>query len=217
MKILAHRGCHLDHPENSMDAFAAAVSRRFDGIETDVRASTDGQAVLIHDRVLKMGVAVSDLTHAELSHACGFTIPTLEDALDAFPGILWNIEIKTVEAAALAWPILRRYASSRRLLLTSFRHDVVIQSLSEIACPAGFLIASHPSDIPHLISACKTHPLISTVVWDFEILDNRTLAMLSDAGIHNAVYGPRTRAEHERLAPPLIDTVITDFPDFCGL
>ncbi|MBI3937750.1 MAG: glycerophosphodiester phosphodiesterase, partial [Betaproteobacteria bacterium] len=42
MLILAHRGYHATVPENTLEAFAAAVELGVDGIETDVRTSRDG-------------------------------------------------------------------------------------------------------------------------------------------------------------------------------
>ena len=49
MKKLAHRGYSAYYPENTMIAFKKAYERGFDGVETDVHMTKDGQLVLIHD------------------------------------------------------------------------------------------------------------------------------------------------------------------------
>ncbi|MCD7839927.1 MAG: glycerophosphodiester phosphodiesterase, partial [Erysipelotrichaceae bacterium] len=49
MKKLAHRGYSAYYPENTMEAFIQAYNKGFDGIETDVHMTLDGQLVLIHD------------------------------------------------------------------------------------------------------------------------------------------------------------------------
>ena len=100
MLLLAHRGYHADAPENSLAAFAAAVAIGVDGIETDVRLSRDGLPVIIHDRVTARKRAVADLTRREIEADAGHAVPVLAEILDAFPDVLWNIEIKNPEA----WP-----------------------------------------------------------------------------------------------------------------
>src|SRR3982751_3684201 len=125
MLLLAHRGYHADAPENSMASFEAAIKCGVDGIETDVRLSADGLPVIIHDRVTRRGRAVSEVSRRELEKDVGHPVPVLDEILEAFPDILWNIEIKTAESWPAASATLKRYRSSTRLLVTSFRHDVV--------------------------------------------------------------------------------------------
>ena len=40
--VLSHRGYHVEHPENTLDAFRAAIDLQVDGIETDIRLTADG-------------------------------------------------------------------------------------------------------------------------------------------------------------------------------
>ena len=42
---------------------------------------------------------------------CGHAVPLLAEILDAFPGVLWNIEIKNYEAWAAAMPVLRGFSA----------------------------------------------------------------------------------------------------------
>ena len=81
---VAHRGDPIAHPENTLEAFAAAVDAGADMIELDVRTTADGALVLLHDETLDRvwGVArsVVDMTVAE-TRALG--IPELHEALDA--------------------------------------------------------------------------------------------------------------------------------------
>src|SRR6266404_6792659 len=46
---ISHRGEHLHHPENTMPAYRAAVEAGADLIETDVRTTSDGKLVIMHD------------------------------------------------------------------------------------------------------------------------------------------------------------------------
>ena len=125
MLVLAHRGYHAGLPENTLAAFEAAQRLGVDGIETDVRLSVDGKPVIMHDRVTPAGRAVSAITHREIEDDCGHAVPLLAEIFDAAPALLWNIEIKRPEAWPVAAPILKQFQKTRRILVSSFRHDVV--------------------------------------------------------------------------------------------
>lgn len=217
MHILAHRGYHAALPENTMDAFAAALTLGFEGIETDVRLSRDGELVLFHNRVAPNGVAVADLTHAELQQATGYTVPRLEEALDTFPCALWNIELKVPAAQTATIATLKRYQHSRRLLLTSFRHDVVLACAHELSINCGFLSAHRPAALNSLAHAALHEPRLRTFVWDYEILDASLLEMANTIGFRNYVYGAHTQAEHELCASLGVHGIITDHPEFVKL
>ena len=47
--VIAHRGEHRAHPENTLPAFQAAIDAGADSFELDVRTTSDGRLVLMHD------------------------------------------------------------------------------------------------------------------------------------------------------------------------
>jgi glycerophosphoryl diester phosphodiesterase len=49
IQVLAHRGASSYAPENTIPAFDLALEMGADGIETDIRATADGELVLLHD------------------------------------------------------------------------------------------------------------------------------------------------------------------------
>jgi glycerophosphoryl diester phosphodiesterase len=49
---IAHRGDPIAHTENTSAAFAAAIAAGADMIELDVRCTSDGEAVVVHDATL---------------------------------------------------------------------------------------------------------------------------------------------------------------------
>ena len=53
--VIAHRGAHSAHPENSIAAFQAAVALGADGVELDVRLTRDGRVAVVHDRAIEVG------------------------------------------------------------------------------------------------------------------------------------------------------------------
>ena len=48
--VIAHRGSHEFEPEHSLAAYLRAVDEQADAIECDVRLTTDGTLVCVHDR-----------------------------------------------------------------------------------------------------------------------------------------------------------------------
>lgn len=50
--ILVHRGASKIAPENTLEAYAAAIDRGADGIEIDIRRSADGVLYIMHDEEL---------------------------------------------------------------------------------------------------------------------------------------------------------------------
>jgi glycerophosphoryl diester phosphodiesterase len=94
---LAHRGDWRHAPENSLAAIAAALAvPGCDGIEFDVRLSSDGVPVLLHDATLDRVQGRPgrvDQTPAAALEALG--VPSLADALAAIPhAMTLDVELK---------------------------------------------------------------------------------------------------------------------------
>jgi len=118
-RILAHRGLALDAPENTIAAFQAALAAGATHLETDVRATADGVAVLAHDAELPGGAEVAGLTLGDLRAALPH-VATLEEALTALPDARFNIDVKHVAAVAPAAAAVQGAHAGTRVLLTSF-------------------------------------------------------------------------------------------------
>jgi len=69
-EIIAHRGASHEAPENSMAAFRLGWEQRADSVELDIRLSSDGHAVVMHDattqRTAGYDKPISDQTLAVL-------------------------------------------------------------------------------------------------------------------------------------------------------
>lgn len=117
-RILAHRGLALTAPENSIDAFRAALAVGATHLETDVRATADGEAVLVHDPEVD-GEPVERFTLARLRQALP-AVCTLGEALAAAPDAPFNIDVKHAGAAGPAARAVLAAHSPARVLITSF-------------------------------------------------------------------------------------------------
>ena len=211
MLILAHRGCHAELPENTLAAFEAAVNRGADGIETDVQATRDGVPILFHDTTVQ-GQAVAGMTHAELCHRSQVEVPTLVSALDAWPDILWNVEVKMPTNPAAVWPILREYRQKRRMLVSSFWHPVAVQAGREFGFDCGLLVAHRPLSFTSLLVGLPEDLPTSrvAVVWEYNGVDETLVQSARAAGVKSYVYGPRTSSDHATCSGWELDGIITD-------
>ena len=114
--VIGHRGCAGEAPENTLVSFERALAAGAAILESDVHLTRDGTPVLIHDDVVDRNTDASgrvrELTLNELQHldagygfsgdggrthpfrGRGHRIPTLREALEAFPGARFNLELK---------------------------------------------------------------------------------------------------------------------------
>lgn len=95
--FLSHRGESDDAPENTLAAFALAMERDSDGIELDIRMTSDKKIVCVHDatleRIAGKNMEVSEHTYHELCEV--HPVPLISEALDVLlPGKFIQIELK---------------------------------------------------------------------------------------------------------------------------
>ena len=144
--VAAHRGFSEKYPENTMEAFRAAVELGVDQIETDVRITADGQLVLHHDATLDRTTTgtglVKDHTLAQLKELdagvkkgaefAGCKIPTFLEFMDymkTLPNMTIDIELKeyvhtheatAYEVADRVLKIVDEYGFTYRIVINSF-------------------------------------------------------------------------------------------------
>jgi glycerophosphoryl diester phosphodiesterase len=75
----AHRGARIDHPENTLAAFSAALERGSGALETDAFLSADGQVVLVHDEVIGRGRRKCRVRATPAATLTEFGVPRLAD------------------------------------------------------------------------------------------------------------------------------------------
>ncbi len=138
--VAAHRGWKAKYPENTMEAFKAALTLDIDQLETDVHMTKDGELVLIHDdtvdRTTNGSGRVCDLTLAELKAldaGNGNEIPTLIELMELVkdhPTLTLDIELKDYPTAGneefsyascdKAFKIIDDYGFTDRVVINSW-------------------------------------------------------------------------------------------------
>ncbi len=127
----AHRGGAY-HPEiegleNTLVAFAHAVSLGYDYLETDVHVTRDGVLLAFHDDVLDRVTdgtgAIADLTLDEVRRALvggREPVPTLAELFDDFPDARFNIDLKSDGAVEVLADFVTAREAWDRVLVGSF-------------------------------------------------------------------------------------------------
>jgi glycerophosphoryl diester phosphodiesterase len=123
----AHRGGAAAGDENTTDAFGRAVGLGYRYLETDVHATADGVVVVFHDdtldRLLGRPGRVRDVRWADLATlrvGGAATVPRLDEVLEAWPNVRFNIDIKDDPAVDPTVELIRRAGATDRVLLASF-------------------------------------------------------------------------------------------------
>ncbi|MDX2375313.1 glycerophosphodiester phosphodiesterase [Microbacterium sp. LRZ72] len=130
-RVLAHRGLVPAHDggaaevaENSLAALVHAHAAGATYVESDCHVTADGVVVLFHDEDLARVVGdprrVQDVTEHELDTLMADRggLVTLQHALEAFPDLRLNLDVKAAGAAVPAGRLCAPHAD--RVLLTSF-------------------------------------------------------------------------------------------------
>ena len=189
MILFSHRGHSDRFPDNSMEGFQEAIAAGADGIETDVRQTSDGALVLFHDRILNTGQHVSQLSLAKLRAAVGFHVPTLEEALNLNPEIRWLIELKSPDVATPITDLFRQTHPGPRVMLISFWHHLAHEVSAATDVAYGITMGHSPrqeslaSMLEHLSAADA-----DAVIWNFEFLDAHTVEQTLEAGCDCLTY-----------------------------
>lgn len=128
----AHRGGNEAAPENTFEAFQAAASLGYQYLETDVHLTRGGELVAFHDaslaRVCGRERAIARLSVAERKAAriCyggkHYAIPLLDDLLEHFPNLKFNIDAKAGAAVAPLAAALKKHRALDRVCVVSFSH-----------------------------------------------------------------------------------------------
>lgn len=209
--LISHRGFHSGRVrENTLSAFEAALSMGATGVETDVRVCADGVPVLFHDRVI-CDVEVETLSHRKLIGLCGYQVPTLEKAIQSWPHIFWNLDVKTPAALDSTLGVLKRN-SAHRVLVSSCHHHVFSERSKPHHVRYGLIVAHHPASFDALLPASAR---IDTIVWDMEIVTENLILEASVHRMRSIVYGAGTVRELERLREWPLEGLITDRLDLC--
>lgn len=190
--VISHRGEHLRHPENTLIAYRTALDLGADYYEIDIRTTSDGKFVLMHDgsvdRTTNGRGEVSKMTFAEIRALDagirkgrefeGTRVPTLDEGMDAAGkrgGVY--LDCKRIAPRALVEAIERHKLSDRVVIYggPGFLKEVMALRPGLKAMPE----AHNPTVLKNLIDALRLRvAAFSAGDWN-----EATIRVARDAGI----------------------------------
>ncbi|HEY0659412.1 MAG TPA: glycerophosphodiester phosphodiesterase, partial [Pyrinomonadaceae bacterium] len=174
---IAHRGGAGLHPENTLYAFQKVYDLGVDVIELDVRSTSDGTLIVLHDasvdRTTDGGGRVNEMSIGEVKkldagyrwtfdqgktfpfRGSKITIPTLPEVFAAFPEMKFNIEPKQGSPSIIKplCGIIREYKMVDKIVIGSFNQTILEEFRRE--CP-GVATSAGPSEVSKFLALYKT-------------------------------------------------------------
>lgn len=234
-RVLAHRGFAVDAPENTLLAFVEALALGTPYLETDVHVTLDGVAIISHDadlgRVAGNSRRLSLLTLEQVRAVRlpeDQTVPTLQEALEAFPDARFNIDVKVDEAVRPAAEAILRAGAVDRVLVTSFstkRRRAITDLLPGVASSAsswGVAVALVASELPRgplrrvalrLVTRRFDALQVPEGWWRIRIATRRRIADWAAAGVETHVWTVDDPADMRRLVDLGVAGIVTDRTD----
>jgi glycerophosphoryl diester phosphodiesterase len=186
---IAHRGFTKNFPDNTLEAFQAAIELGADGVEFDVHETADNHFIIFHDPKVE-GQEIARMTLAEIQSvrlAGKYRIPTLEETLDLCRNRLkLLVEIKQARSLERLLSLLRTRAELKDVIIISFHRDLILNlatlapefrrgilTYRPVADPAGItagaktdlLLMRLPLTTPELVAKIRASNL-SVFLWD---------------------------------------------------
>jgi glycerophosphoryl diester phosphodiesterase len=221
MKIIGHRGAAAVLPENTLPSFARAWEIGADGVELDVRLTSDGEVVVFHDddgqRLAGVATRVAETPYAVLTEwrVRGETIPRLEEVLtESPPHALTLIEIKCGQEI---WPKLKPIVSKfseRPIGLLTFNSELAAEAV-RLFPSIPVLLNLEPAESARLeewVGFAVDHQLAGLSLGWSDALDHRAVRMVHRHELLVAVWTVNDPAVLRVALANGVDLLMTDDP-----
>ncbi|MHB8085502.1 MAG: glycerophosphodiester phosphodiesterase [Dehalococcoidia bacterium] len=210
---IAHRGYSRDFPENTLEAFKAAIELGVDGIEFDVQETADGEFFIFHNDDIE-GKKIAEMQAADIGEiriGRKYRVPALEETLSlCAPGLILIVELKQVKSLEKFLAILRDHIDVTRVVIVSFDSGLISRLASLAPDIMRAVITSAPVDRPEEITTNVGSAAIGLRCQD---VNAESVSRLRRNGTMVFVWGcPDAQAVWGVMRFD-IDGVISDFPD----
>jgi glycerophosphoryl diester phosphodiesterase len=233
--IIGHRGASAVAPENTMAAFRKALAAGADGIEFDVRLTSDDVAVVIHDSTLRrtgrLPYRVADLAFAEIAKidvgswfAATFakeTVPSLAELFALFESndSMLYLEMKcdaVSEYQSLAEACVRlidEYSLRERVMVECFQLEA-LRVLKEIDPRVKTAALFEPAfKDPSLFVALTKEVGAEAIALHHRLAREGLVRKAKAEGLHVAVWTVDETSWVQKARAMGIDALITNDPE----
>lgn len=239
--VLAHRGASAYAPDHTLEALSLALEQGADAIECDVHLSRDGHPVLHHGGDLSENTdaegPVGTYTLAELKafdagyrftpdgvsyphRGKGHRILSLAEALEAFPEMRFNVDIKERQAARPSRRVIEECRGERRVLIGSFYSWQRGPALKGYPGPSSISLDQMLAFMAlHWLRLDALWPIkvdalqIPERHWGIRVLTPRLIRRAHELGMRVHVWTIDDADDMERLLSWGVDGIVTKRPD----
>ena len=226
---LAHRGGAALAPENTVAAFALASALGVRYLETDVRLTADGALVCFHDSTLdRVTDARGPLARHTLASLRGVRvagrepIPTLADALEAFPDANFTVDLKDQAAIGPLGKLLQHSDFRDRVCVAGAWDgwlDVVRAEAPGVRTALGWrslaavVTTAHAGMPPARRFATAEFAHVPLKLGRVPVFVERLVTGAHGIGVKVVVWTVNDQPSMVRLLDAGVDGIITDRPD----
>jgi len=223
--VLAHRGGSIESYENTIESFYYSQSLGCRFIETDVQVSSDGIPYIFHDetltRLLGKNDVFSNLHSSEIEDLRIFEshkIPRLDETLQTFPDMYFQIDVKTDEVAMPALEVIHQCKAEDRVCIASFnsaRLSKVNNIYPEICLSMGpnevskMLLSSFGLYKKTIMGDCLQVPMY---YYGIKVVTKRFVDFIHSKGLKICVWTINDEKTFKKLIDMGVDGIITDKP-----
>jgi glycerophosphoryl diester phosphodiesterase len=216
--IIAHRGGRGLGPENTLETFRASIRAGVNVLEMDLRRTTDGQLVVLHDadvaRTTNGRGPVSQMRLAQLKQLdAGFhwtadngrtypyrgrqiRVPTLAEVLQGVSGARLVLEIKEDDPGVCA-PLCRLLETSGREeeVIIASTHDKILKHFRAVCGRVATSAGPNEATIFYLLSRLHLEGIYSPAMQSLQIPPFFRGRRLATGAFVRAAHGRRLRVE----------------------
>ncbi len=210
---IAHRGFTRVHPDNTLEALEAAIDIGVDGVEFDVRETSDGEFVLFHDPQLR-GTAVSKLTLEQVQQVRlkgKYRVPTLAEALRLYgnrTGLF--VELKEIVSFDRLVGLLKTVSPLSDIMLLSFNGALLRELLHRVPeIPRGIIVVSPGKDPLAMMESVQS----DSIVVKYPFVNRKLIEVVHYVGRAVLVWGLPLPWCINSVVSLGVDGIISDFPD----
>lgn len=241
-RLYAHRGASVDFPENTLLAFRAALEQGADALETDLHLTRDGAIVVAHDadgrRMAGVARAIRESKLAEIRRwnvGYGFRasdgstpyrdapqrVPTLEELLDAFPGVVINVDLKTptLRLSERFRAIIEQRSDGERVQVGSFHHRLIwalrrsgYAGVTALTAAEVLLLLGRPELLKRALRGAAVRAQIPQMLGPVLLASPRLLRNARACGIPVDVFTINDPERARMFARQGVDGVMSDEP-----
>jgi glycerophosphoryl diester phosphodiesterase len=209
MIIVAHRGLHQIHGENTIPAFVAAAQLKIPWIECDVWPSGDGIPMVIHDQTIDRTTTGGGLVAGHSSQQLQrLGVPTLNQLMDSLADFATGlmIEIKPPGAAGFCGEVRRMIEPYPGPWMLQSFHPENIQATNRTAILVENVQSLRQAIGGGWLSVHAEHSLI----------DRQIVEQLHQSNRKIGAWTVNTAQEIRRMVELGVDVLITDEPELAS-